>query len=72
MPLSQNSCSSGMAVSWVIFQCPSCSTTMIGGGQALTDPNIQAVNKGNVITPPINPDEAATLDHQLQVGCWSR
>ena len=35
--------------------------------QQLTDPNIPAVNKGNVITPPFTPEEAATLDHQLQV-----
>jgi hypothetical protein len=35
--------------------------------QQLTDPNIPAVNKGNIITPPFTPDEAATLDHQLQV-----
>ncbi len=33
----------------------------------LTDPNIPAVNKGNVITPPFTAEEAATLDHQLQV-----
>lgn len=33
----------------------------------LTDPNIPAVNKGNVITPPFTGEEAATLDHQLQV-----
>jgi hypothetical protein len=35
--------------------------------QQLTDPNIPAVNKGNIITPPFTPEEAATLDHQLQV-----
>lgn len=33
----------------------------------LTDPNIPAANKGNVITPPFTAEEAATLDHQLQV-----
>ena len=33
----------------------------------LTDPNIPAVNKGNIVTPPFTPEEAATLDHQLQV-----
>lgn len=33
----------------------------------LTDPNIPAVNKGYVITPPFTAEEAATLDHQLQV-----
>jgi hypothetical protein len=35
--------------------------------QQLTDPNIPAVNKGNIITPPFTPEQAATLDHQLQV-----
>jgi hypothetical protein len=33
----------------------------------LTDQNIPAINKGNVITPPFTAEEAATLDHQLQV-----
>jgi hypothetical protein len=40
---------------------------VVGIMQQLTDPNIPAVNKGNVITPPFTPEEAATLDHQLQV-----
>ena len=40
---------------------------VVGIMQQLTDPNIPAVNKGNVITPPFNAEEAATLDHQLQV-----
>jgi hypothetical protein len=33
----------------------------------LTDPNIPAGSKGNIITPPFTAEEAATLDHQLQV-----
>jgi hypothetical protein len=40
---------------------------VVGIMQQLTDPNIPAANKGNVITPPFTPEEAATLDHQLQV-----
>jgi hypothetical protein len=40
---------------------------VVGIMQQLTDPNIPAVNKGNVITPPFSAEEAATLDHQLQV-----
>jgi hypothetical protein len=35
--------------------------------QQLTDPNIPAANKGNLITPPFTAEEAATLDHQLQI-----
>ena len=40
---------------------------VVGLMQQLTDPNIPAANKGNVITPPFTAEEAATLDHQLQV-----
>ena len=40
---------------------------VVGIMQQLTDPNIPAVNKGNVITPPFTAEEAATLDHPLQV-----
>ena len=40
---------------------------VVGIMQQLTDPNIPAANKGNVITPGFSPEEAATLDHQLQV-----
>jgi hypothetical protein len=40
---------------------------VVGIMKQLTDPNIPAVNKGNVITPPFTAEEAATLDHQLQV-----
>ena len=40
---------------------------VVGLMQELTDPNIPAANKGNVITPPFTAEEAATLDHQLQV-----
>jgi hypothetical protein len=40
---------------------------VVGIMQQLTDPNIPAVSKGNVIAPPFTPEEAATLDHQLQV-----
>jgi hypothetical protein len=34
---------------------------------AVDRPENPAVNKGNVITPPFTAEEAATLDHQLQV-----
>ena len=40
---------------------------VVGIMQQLTDPNVPAVNKGNVITPPFTPEDAATLDHELQV-----
>jgi hypothetical protein len=40
---------------------------VVGIMQELTDLNIPAANKGNVITPPFTAEEAATLDHQLQV-----
>ncbi|WP_343577495.1 hypothetical protein [Mycobacterium sp.] len=31
----------------------------------LTDPNIPAINKGNVVSPGFNPEEAATVDDHL-------
>lgn len=31
----------------------------------LTDPNIPAVNKGNVVSPGFSPDEAGTIDDHL-------
>jgi hypothetical protein len=31
----------------------------------LTDPNIPAINKGNVVTPGFSPEEAATIDDHL-------
>jgi hypothetical protein len=40
---------------------------VVGIMQELTDPNVPAANKGNIISPPLTPEEAATLDHQLQV-----
>lgn len=32
----------------------------------LTDPNIPAANKGNIVTPGFTPDEAQTVDDHLQ------
>jgi hypothetical protein len=32
----------------------------------LTDPDIPAANKGNVVTPGFSPDEAGTIDDHLQ------
>lgn len=32
----------------------------------LTDPNIPAVNKGNIVTPGFGPEEAATIDQRLR------
>jgi hypothetical protein len=34
--------------------------------QQLTDPNIPAANKGNIVTPPFSPEEAATIDDHLR------
>jgi hypothetical protein len=31
----------------------------------LTDPDIPAANKGNVVTPGFSPDEAGTIDNHL-------
>ena len=33
--------------------------------QQLTDPNIPAANKGNIVTPGFSPDEAGTIDDHL-------
>jgi hypothetical protein len=38
---------------------------IVGIMAELTDPNIPAVNKGNVITPPLTAEEAATIDDHL-------
>ena len=32
----------------------------------LTDPNIPAVNKGNIVSPGFSPEEAATIDNHLR------
>jgi hypothetical protein len=32
----------------------------------LTDPNIPAVNKGDIVTPGCSPDEAGTIDDHLR------
>jgi hypothetical protein len=34
--------------------------------QQLTDPNIPAANKGNIVTPAFTPDEAETIDDHLR------
>jgi hypothetical protein len=39
---------------------------VVGIMQQLTDPNIPAVNKGNVVSPGFSPDEAATIDNHLR------
>lgn len=33
--------------------------------EQLTDPNIPAVNKGNIVTPEFTPEEAETIDDHL-------
>jgi hypothetical protein len=38
---------------------------VVGIMQQLTDPNIPAANKGNIVTPGFAPDEAATVDDHL-------
>ena len=38
---------------------------VVGIMQQLTDPNIPAANKGNIVTPVFNPDEAGTIDDHL-------
>ncbi len=40
---------------------------VVGIMQQLTDPNIPAANKGNIVSPGFTPDEAGTIDHRLQV-----
>lgn len=39
---------------------------VVGLMQQLTDPNIPAVNKGNIVTPGFSPDEAGTIDDHLR------
>ena len=34
--------------------------------QQLTDPNMPAANKSNIVTPGFTPDEAATIDDHLR------
>ena len=38
---------------------------VVGIMQELTDPNIPAANKGNIVTPGFSPDEAGTIDDHL-------
>jgi hypothetical protein len=38
---------------------------VVGIMQQLTDPNIPAANKGNIVTPGFSPDEAGTIDDHL-------
>jgi hypothetical protein len=38
---------------------------VVGIMQQLTDPNISAANKGNIVTPGFSPDEAGTIDNHL-------
>jgi hypothetical protein len=38
---------------------------VVGIMQQLTDPNIPAANKGNIVTPGFTPDEAGTIDDHL-------
>jgi hypothetical protein len=38
---------------------------VVGIMQQLTDPNIPAVNKGNIVSPGFSPDEAGTIDDHL-------
>jgi hypothetical protein len=38
---------------------------VVGLFQQLTDPNIPAANKGNIVTPGFSPDEAQKLDDRL-------
>jgi hypothetical protein len=39
---------------------------VVGIMQQLTDPNIPAANKGNIVTPGFTPDEAGTIDDHLR------
>jgi hypothetical protein len=39
---------------------------VVGIMQQLTDPNIPAANKGNIVTPGFSPDEAGTIDDHLR------
>jgi hypothetical protein len=38
---------------------------VVGVMQQLTDPNIPAANKGNIVSPGFSPDEAGTIDDHL-------
>jgi hypothetical protein len=38
---------------------------VVGIMQQLTDPNIPAASKGNIVTPGFTPEEAATIDDHL-------
>jgi len=38
---------------------------IVGIMQQLTDPNIPAASKGNIVTPGFSPDEAGTIDDHL-------
>lgn len=38
---------------------------VVGIMAELTDPNIPAANKGNIVTPGFSPDEAGTIDDHL-------
>jgi hypothetical protein len=38
---------------------------VVGIMQQLTDPNIPAANKGNIVSPGFSPDEAGTIDDHL-------
>ena len=38
---------------------------VVGIMQQLTDPNIPAMSKGNIVTPGFSPDEAGTIDDHL-------
>jgi hypothetical protein len=38
---------------------------VVGIMQQLTDPNVPAVNKGNIVAPGFSPDEAGTIDDHL-------
>lgn len=38
---------------------------VVGILQQLTDPNIPAANKGDIVTPGFSPDEAGTIDNHL-------
>jgi hypothetical protein len=39
---------------------------VVGIMQQLTDPNIPAANKGDIVTPGFSPDEAGTIDDHLR------
>jgi hypothetical protein len=38
---------------------------VVGIMQQLTDPNVPAADKGNIVTPGFSPDEAGTIDDHL-------